>query len=77
MEAALPFAIQNLLPVLFNMKVKNYFFSTLIGLFPMVFIFVQLDLELKKLLKIILIQVFFSMIQNKEIFLPIIGFFAI
>ena len=25
-----PFAIQNLLPVIFNMKIKNYFFSTLL-----------------------------------------------
>ena len=26
------------MPVIFNMKIKNYFFSTLLGLFPMVFI---------------------------------------
>ena len=34
----IPFGIQNVLPVLFDMKIKNYFFSTFIGLVPTVFI---------------------------------------
>ena len=44
----IPFAIQNLLPVLFNMKLKNYFFSTLIGLFPMVFILCAIGSGIEK-----------------------------
>ena len=31
----IPFAIQNVLPVVFNMKVRNYFYATLIGLVPL------------------------------------------
>jgi len=34
----MPFAIQNVLPVIFDMKIKKYFFSTLIGLIPGIFI---------------------------------------
>ncbi len=35
----LPFFLQNLLPVLFNMKKSNYFFSSFFGFIPGVFIF--------------------------------------
>ena len=55
----IPFAIQNLLPVIFNMKVKNYFFSQHYWDYFHLFLFsVQLDLELKTLFKQILIQLF-------------------
>ena len=35
----LPFFLQNLLPILFNMKKSNYFFSSFFGFIPGVFIF--------------------------------------
>ena len=72
-----PFAIQNLLPVLFNMKVKNYFFSTLIGLFPMVFILCAIGSGIEKIIEENINPSFLTMIQNKEILFPILGFFAI
>ncbi len=72
-----PFAIQNLLPVLFNMKVKNYFFSTLIGLFPMVFILCAIGSGIENIVDNNIDPNFYSMIQNKDIFFPILGFFAI
>ena len=50
-QSASAFAIQNLLPVLFNMKVKNYFFSTLIGLFPMVFILCAIGSGIEKIIE--------------------------
>ena len=34
----IPFGIQNVLPVIFNMKIKNYFYATLLGLIPTIFI---------------------------------------
>ena len=73
----IPFAIQNLLPVIFNMKVKNYFFSTLIGLFPMVFILSAIGSGIEKIIENNIDPSFFTMIQNKEILFPIIGFFVI
>ena len=73
----IPFAIQNLLPVLFNMKVKNYFFSTLIGLFPMVFILSAIGEGIEKIIENNVDPSFYTMIQNKEILFPILGFFTI
>ncbi len=72
-----PFAIQNLLPVLFNMKVKNYFFSTLIGLFPMVFIICAIGSGIEKIIENNIDPSLLNMIQNREIFFPMIGFFTI
>ena len=72
-----PFAIQNLLPVFFNMRIKNYFFSTLIGLFPMVFILCAIGSGIESIIEKNVDPSFFIMIQNKEIFLPILGFFVI
>ena len=72
-----PFAIQNLLPVLFNMKIKNYLFSTLIGLFPMVFILCAIGSGIENMIENNVDPSFLTMIQNKEIFFPLIGFFVI
>jgi len=72
-----PFALQNLLPVFFNMKVKNYFFSTLIGLFPMVFVLSAIGEGIEIIIENNTDPSFLTMIQNKEILFPILGFFAI
>ena len=72
-----PFAIQNLLPVLFNMKIKNYFFSTLIGLFPMVFILCAIGSGIENIIEDNIDPSFLTMIHNKEILFPILGFFTI
>ena len=73
----IPFAIQNLLPVIFNMKVKNYFFSTLFGLFPMVFILCAIGEGIEKIIENNIDPSFINMIQNKEILFPMLGFFVI
>jgi uncharacterized membrane protein YdjX (TVP38/TMEM64 family) len=72
-----PFAIQNLLPVLFNMKLKNYFFSTLIGLFPMVFILCAIGSGIEKVIENNIDPSFLIMVQNKEILYPLLGFFVV
>ena len=61
-----PFAIQNLLPVFFNMKVKNYFFSTLIGLFPMVFILCAIGSGIEKIIEDNIEQVFLQWFKIKK-----------
>ena len=73
----IPFAIQNLLPVIFNMKVKNYFFSTLLGLFPLVFVFCAIGSGIENIIQTNTDPTFFSMLKTKEIYMPIIGFFII
>jgi uncharacterized membrane protein YdjX (TVP38/TMEM64 family) len=73
----IPFAIQNLLPVIFNMRVKNYFFSTLIGLFPVVFVMCSIGSGIENIIQQNINPSFFSMIQTKEIYLPLLGFIGI
>ena len=71
----IPFQIQNILPVLFNVKFKNYFFGTLIGMFPQVFVWVSLGSGLEKIIdKNLEFPNFIDMLITKEIYLPIIGF---
>ena len=47
----IPFAIQNLLPVIFNVRLKNYFYGTFIGLIPQVFVTVSLGSGFDKLIE--------------------------
>ena len=71
----IPFQIQNLLPVLFNVKLKNYFFGSLIGLLPQAFIIASLGSGLENI--IINNDSIPSMVEilfSKEIYLPILGF---
>ena len=71
----IPFQISNILPVLFNIKFKNYFFGSLIGMFPQVFVWVSLGSGLDKIIDENLeFPNFIDLIMTKEIYLPIIGF---
>ncbi len=72
-----PYAIQNILPVLFDMSLKKYFIATLIGCAPSMFITVALGSGIENLIdKNIEISIF-NIIRSPEIYFPIIGFFAI
>ncbi len=71
----IPFQISNILPVLFNIKFRNYFFGSLIGMFPQVFVWVSLGSGLEKIIDNNLeFPNFIDLIMTKEIYLPIIGF---
>ena len=71
----IPFQISNILPVLFNIKFRNYFFGSLIGMFPQVFVWVSLGSGLEKIIEDNLeFPNFIDLIMTKEIYLPIIGF---
>ena len=74
----IPFFIQNLLPTLFNIKIKNYFFGSIIGLAPQIFIGVSLGSGINNLIdKSDEMPSFFEMILAPEIYLPIIAFIII
>ena len=45
----IPFAISNVLPCIFNVKVTNFFWATLLGLTPQLFLLFQLEVDLKRL----------------------------
>ena len=70
----LPFALQNVLPIIFNIKKINYFFATLLGFIPSMFILVSVGSGLNKFIKESDNSSFTNFIANKEIYLPIIIF---
>ena len=71
----IPFQIANLLPILFNVKLKNYFFGTLIGLTPQAFILASLGSGIEKIIKNnSTVPSVFELLTSSEIYLPIFGF---
>ena len=70
----IPFFIQNLLPTLFDIKLKNYFFGTFFGLFPQLFIGCSLGAGLNIIIEENLkAPTFFQMIKTPDIYIPILG----
>ena len=73
-----PFFIANLLPVIFNISIKNYYLGTLIGIFPAIFIMVSLGSGLGNIINTNeTMPSFLSLIMLPEIYFPIIGFLII
>ena len=72
-----PYAVQNVLPILFDMSVKNYVIATFIGSMPSMFVSVALGSGIEKVIdqntEISISTVLFS----PEIYIPIIAFFVI
>ena len=72
-----PYAIQNILPILFNMPIKNYFFATFVGSMPSMFITVSFGSGIESVIDKNEELSILSVIYSPEIYLPIIGFVAI
>ena len=73
-----PIQFQNIAPVLFNIKLKNFFFGSLLGFAPQVYIFSALGSGLEKQIeKNIETPSFLQMITSFEIYAPILGFFIL
>ena len=70
----LPFPLQNTLPVIFNMKKINYFFASIFGFVPGMFILVSIGSGINKFIKQSDSFSFVDLILSKEIYLPIIFF---
>jgi len=69
-----PFCLQNILPVVFNMKKKNYFFSSMLGFIPGFFVFNTIGAGLNKYVKQSDSFNFIDLILNREVYLPILMF---
>jgi len=72
-----PFPIQNVLPVLFNISVKNYIIATLLGIIPTTFVTVALGSGIEDIIDQNATLSFTSALLSPEIYLPIIGFVTI
>ena len=70
----IPFFISNILPTLFNVKVKNFFFGSLIGMAPQIFVGVSLGSGLNTVIENNKsLPNFFQILFTPDIYLPIIG----
>jgi len=72
-----PFPIQNVLPVLFNMSVKNYILATFLGTIPATFVTTALGSGIENVIDQNAELDFFSVFISPEIYLPILGFVLI
>ncbi len=72
-----PYAIQNVLPILFDMSVKNYVIATFIGCMPSMFVTVSLGSGIENVIDQNASLDIFTVLLSPEIYLPIIGFFIL
>ena len=72
-----PYAVQNVLPILFDMSVKNYLIATFIGSMPSMFVTVSLGSGIENVIDQNESLNIFTVLFSPEIYLPIIGFFVI
>jgi len=74
----IPWQIQCLLPILFNVKLKNYFFSTLLGVAPGVFIISSIGSGLERIIDSnIKVPGITDIIFSRDIYLPLLAFFML
>ena len=74
----IPFFLQNLIPTIFDVKIKNYFLGSLIGLSPQLFIGVSLGSGIDKLIENNnKMPTMLEMIFTPDIYFPIFGLFVI
>ena len=66
-----PFFLQNIFPVIFDMKKRNYFFSSFLGFIPGFFIFISIGSGLNQYIKNSDNFNFFSLLFTYEIYMPI------
>ena len=69
-----PFFLQNIFPVLFNMKKKNYFFSSLFGFVPSFFVFNTIGAGLNNYIEKSENFSFLELVLLPEIYFPILMF---
>ena len=72
-----PFPIQNVLPVIFNMSIKNYIFATFLGIIPTTFVTTALGSGIENVIEQNAELNFLLVFLSPEIYLPILGFFII
>ena len=70
----IPFGLQNVLPVIFNIKNSNYFFASFLGLAPHVFIWNAVGSGINNFIRGSDSFNLINLIMNKEIYFPILIF---
>ena len=74
----IPFAISNVLPCIFNVKVSNFFLATFIGMIPQIFILASISSGLEKVIdQNLKAPKVTDVIVNPDIYIPLITFFIL
>ena len=74
----IPWQLSCLLPTLFNVKVKNFFFATIIGIIPQIFLAVSIGSGLEKLIdQNSEVPEITDVIFSQDIYVPILAFFTL
>ena len=72
-----PYAVQNVLPILFDMSVKNYVIATFVGSLPSMFVIVALGSGIEKVIDQNVELSVSTVLFSPEIYIPIVGFFIL
>jgi len=74
----IPFSISNVIPTIFNVKIKNFFFGSLIGMAPQLFIGVTIGNGLEKLIdENKVAPSFIEILFYPDVFFPIVAMLAL
>ena len=74
----IPWQLSCILPTIFNVKIRNFFFSSLIGIIPQIFLVVSIGSGLEKIIEQNSeVPKITDIISSPEIFIPIIIFFCL
>ena len=74
----IPFVISNVLPCIFNVKVRNFFMATIIGIIPQIFLMVSIGSGLEKIIERNLkAPEIKDLILTPDIYIPLVGFFLL
>ena len=71
----IPFFLSNIIPIIFNVKIKNFMFGSLLGMYPQIFVWTALGEGLNQIIKKNTeVPKITEILFSSEIYLPIIGF---
>ena len=74
----IPWQLSCLLPTIFNVKVSNFFFATLIGIIPQIFLVVSIGNGLEKIIdQKSEVPTFIDLISSRDIYIPLLAFFGL
>ena len=74
----IPWQLSCILPTIFNVKIRNFFFASLIGIIPQIFLAVSIGSGLEKIIEQNSeVPKITDIISTPEIFIPIIIFFCL
>jgi uncharacterized membrane protein YdjX (TVP38/TMEM64 family) len=74
----IPFALSNVLPCIFNVKITNFFLATLVGIMPQIFLVVSIGSGLEKIIEQNLeTPQIKDLIMSPEVYQPFSAFFIL